>query len=212
MINIFFDLDGTLIDSKLRLYKLFQFLINESKLSFNEYWELKKNKIGHEKILTDLFNYDTDRINNFKRKWLLLIENEELLSYDTPFEGVTPFLNNLNTRSDKNLFIVTARQFKQKTFTQIESFGWDNIFRQILVTCAKHEKHSLINCSIKISNSDWFIGDTGKDIQTGKVLGINTCAVLSGFLSEEKLLEYQPDLIINNVVEFKLDNFIKLNS
>lgn len=206
MINIFLDLDGTLIDSKLRLYKLFQSLVTESKLTFSEYWEFKKNKIGHEKILTDLFNYDTDRITNFKRKWLSLIENEDLLSYDTPFEGVTTFLSNLITTSDYNLFIVTARQFKQKTIAQIESFGWGNMFTDILVTCGKHEKYSLINHSVKTSHFDWFIGDTGKDIQTGKNLGINTCAVLSGFLSKEKLLEYNPDIMINNVVEFNALN------
>lgn len=206
MKNIFFDLDGTLINSKQRLYKLFQTLNTRSKLTFNDYWELKKNKIGHEKILTDLFNYDTDSINKFKKNWLILIENENLLSLDMPFEGVTAFLTNLNKSENYNLFVVTARQFKKRAISQIESFGWEDLFTDILVTCGKHEKHELISQSINTSTTDWFIGDTGKDIQTGKKLGLNTCAVLSGFLSEEKLIEYQPDVIINNVIEFDVEN------
>ena len=204
--KIFFDLDGTLINSKQRLYKLFQVLNIKSQLTFNEYWELKKNKIGHETILADLFNYDTKSINDFKIKWLSLIENEELLSLDVPFEGVTTFLRNLNTRSNYSLFIVTARQHKKRATAQIESFGWKNIFTDVLVTCGKHEKDVLIKQSLSTSNSDWFIGDTGKDIQAGKILGINTCAVLSGFLSVEKLIEYEPDLIINYVIEFDVQN------
>ena len=35
--NIFFDLDGTLLDSKERLYYLFQHLVPECKFSFEEY-------------------------------------------------------------------------------------------------------------------------------------------------------------------------------
>ena len=46
--NIFFDLDGTLIDSKLRLYSLFQKLVPESILTYDEYWKYKMNKISHQ--------------------------------------------------------------------------------------------------------------------------------------------------------------------
>ena len=44
--KIFFDLDGTLIDSKLRMYNLFQELVPQSNLTFVEYWEYKKNKFS----------------------------------------------------------------------------------------------------------------------------------------------------------------------
>ena len=43
--KIFFDLDGTLINSKMRLYSLFQELVSASNLSFDEYWNLKKKKL-----------------------------------------------------------------------------------------------------------------------------------------------------------------------
>ena len=61
----------------------------------------------------------------------------------------------------------------------------------------------LINNAIAINSSDWFVGDTGKDIETGKSLGMQTAAVLYGFLNKEKLIEYKPDLIINTVIDFK---------
>ena len=56
-VNIFFDLDGTLLDSRKRLYKLFQDLVLESNLTIDEYWELKRNKINHKTILIEKFGY-----------------------------------------------------------------------------------------------------------------------------------------------------------
>jgi len=47
------------------------------------------------------------------------------------------------------------------------------------------------------------IGDTGKDIQVGQMLGIKTCAVLSGFLNEKALLNYGPDLILPTAADFR---------
>ena len=51
--NLFFDLDGTLLNSRKRLYTLFQDLIPESKLSIDEYWDLKRDKIDHKTILME---------------------------------------------------------------------------------------------------------------------------------------------------------------
>ncbi len=197
--NIFFDLDGTLIDSRERLYQLFQKLVPQSKLSFDKYWSYKRNKIGHSEILVTHFNYSDNGIAEFQNKWMQEIELSEWLVLDKPFEGVTPFLNQL--KQECNLFVVTARQFESQAIKQIDQLGWSNIFSDILVTNQKFEKYDLLTrLADNIERSDWFVGDTGKDIQTGKRLGINTAAVLSGFLNAEKLSEYKPDIIVENVL------------
>ena len=201
--KIFFDLDGTLLDSKTRLYKLFQFLVKDSKFTYNEYWELKRNKLSHEEILKNHFKYDLYEINKFKNEWLDLIENEEWLKLDIPFEGVTTYLKQLNHHE---LFIVTARQFEQVAKVQIESFGWAGIFKNIMVTCGNREKHTLINALYKINNTDWVVGDTGKDIQTGKILGTKTAAITSGFLNKEQLISYGPDIIVESVIDIDFLN------
>ena len=74
------------------------------------------------------------------------------------------------------------------------------------MTEQKKEKYELIRQSseIRISNEDLFIGDTGKDIQNGKKLGIKTVAVCNGFLNETALLEYHPTMIIGNITQLKL--------
>ncbi|KAA3613077.1 MAG: HAD family hydrolase [Calditrichaeota bacterium] len=45
------------------------------------------------------------------------------------------------------------------------------------------------------------IGDTKNDIIAGKAANIHTCAVTYGFRSKEKLLKYNPDFMIDSIVE-----------
>lgn len=199
--KIFFDLDGTLIDSRDRLYRLFQHLVPSSNLTFEDYWNYKRNKIDHKKILGTRYFFSEKDILSFQKNWLDIIELPEWLAFDKPFEGVTNFLKEL--KPEHELYLVTARQSKINVAMQLADFGWTNIFTKSFVTQQKAEKISLIENVIATSANDWFIGDTGKDIETGKSLGIKTAAVLSGFLNKEKLMEYEPDLIIDTVIDFR---------
>ena len=61
----------------------------------------------------------------------------------------------------------------------------------------------LVRTLPSLASQDWMIGDTGKDIQVGQMLGIKTCAVLSGFLNEKALLNYGPDLILPTAADFR---------
>ncbi len=201
--NIFFDLDGTLLDSRARLYQLFQQLVPESTFSFDSYWELKRRKIGHQEIFEKHLLFPNEAFPIFEKAWMSKIELPEWLQLDQPFEGVTEFLIDLKKRH--TLYVVTARQFEGVAIQQVEQAGWTGIFEKILVTGQQTEKYDLIKLIANISTNDWFIGDTGKDIQTGKQLGFNTAAVLSGFLSKEELLKYEPDVIAENVIHLKFD-------
>ncbi len=197
--NIFFDLDGTLLDSRERLYGLFQQLVPGSKLSFDDYWKLKRNKIAHQKILTNYFSYSDQEVAFFEKEWIKNIELPVWLELDKPFDGVTNYLKEL--KGKHQLFVVTARQYESIAIQQIGQHGWYNIFEKVLVTCQQKEKSELIKTAVKFTNQDWMVGDTGHDIQTGKQLGINTAAVLSGFMNKARLEEYHPDIIVDNVLD-----------
>ena len=199
--KIIIDLDGTLIDSRERLYRLFQYLVPVSSLSFDEYWNYKRNKIDHQKILLEKFYYTPEDFAVFKKEWMNKIEIDEWLQFDKPFEGVTDYLAEMHHHHQ--LFLATARQSEELALRQIQQFKWAKLFTKIFITGGKLEKYDLINQSLIVTQQDWIIGDTGKDIQVGKQLGIKTAAVLSGFLNKEKLLEYEPDLIINTILDFK---------
>jgi len=201
IMNIFFDLDGTLIDSRQRLYQLFQYLVPQSRLTFDDYWNLKRNKINHESILKEYF--EITEFAYFEKNWLALIEEERYLDIDQPFEGVTQYLSDLKEK-EISIYVSTARQSKQGVLYQFQRFGWTNLFDDILVTEQKQNKQDLIQPYLSIyKNENWMVGDTGKDILIGKELGMKTVAVYSGFLSKEVLLEYHPDYILEKVDELQ---------
>ncbi len=201
MINIIFDLDGTLIDSKLRLYNLFQYLVPASNLSYNDYWAFKKNKFSNEFILINEFSFDEDKVKCFLINWMKYIETPEFLAYDQKLTRVNETLDRLSKQYA--LHVCTARQYRQSVIDQLKRLHLLSYFNSVMVTEQRKSKSELIAASVSgLTSRDWIIGDTGNDIQAGNNLGIKTCGVLSGFLSEKSLLLYKPDLIIQSIDDF----------
>ena len=200
--NIIFDLDGTLSDPKTRLYSLFIELAPDNNISFEEYWEIKRNKIDQACLLERYFDYSKEEIAQFRQQWLSNIEEKERLKQDTPLPGAGTVLKTLS--KDNQLYVVTNRQNRELAIEQIEDYGWDGYITMTLVTLQKTSKENLIKESLVISKDDIIIGDTGEDILTGKRLGMTTIAVTSGMLNRRTLLEYNPDQIINHLKELSV--------
>lgn len=202
--NVIFDLDGTLSCCKQRIYSLFDNLVKESDISFESYWNLKYACLTNEDILRRYFCYSEQKIEEFNQKWFDLIETESFLRKDILFENVIPFLEEWSQKS--NLYLCTARQFKHSTLHQLENFGILPFFKDILITEQKKTKSELIADAVKdLSVNDWIIGDTGHDIDTGKKLKIQTCAVLSGIMNEYNLHKYYPNQLISKVTDFNIN-------
>ncbi|WP_419655304.1 putative HAD-superfamily hydrolase [Desulfosarcina variabilis str. Montpellier] len=197
-INIFFDLDGTLVDCKYRLYNLFQELVPQSNFSFNDYCKIKSNKIDQKKLLQKYFNYSNDEVVSFKKNWLNNIEDESRLKQDKLLFSFK--LSKFSNRHD--LFVVTNRQYKDRAIKQLENLGIAKYFKKILVTEQKMSKLDLIKANVIYSSRDIIVGDTGEDLITGKELNIKTVAVLTGILKKEILMEYNPDLLVKDIKEF----------
>ncbi len=198
--NLFLDFDGTLIDSRARLFHLFNHLVPASAFDFDAYWAIKRRGVGHKEILQQQFGYSVEAVEKFQQEWLRQIERPEWLKYDKPIDRVFEKLIQLKVAHE--LILVTARQSVEMVEVQLNALGWKDLFQQVLVTEQKIEKVDLIRKHVTVSEQDWLIGDTGKDIKTGKQLNIHTAAVLSGFLNEEKLRQYHPDLLLNSIVDF----------
>jgi phosphoglycolate phosphatase len=198
--NIIFDLDGTLIDSKLRLYKLFQHLVPNSTLSYQDYWAFKKCKISNETILHEKFSFKNSQIERFVIDWMILIESPQFLSFDKNFEGIHEALESV--KSLASLHVCTHRQNKPAVNEQLENLGLMPFFETVLVTEQVISKRDLIVEIQGLGSEDWFVGDTGVDVEVGKSLNIKTCGVLSGFLNRQSLEHSKPDLIKLSIVEF----------
>ena len=189
-----FDLDGTLVDASERLYRLFQFLVPESNFSKDEYWTLKRDKVNHQMILERRFpNYSFD---DFNSRWLSLIEAPEYLALDCLYPDTVETLERLGSQNE--IYLLTARQSKENLFAELERLRIKKYFSQILVTEAKCGKEDLLK-TLSLSLEDVFVSDMGKDIAIGNAAGLWTVAVTRGFMSGERLQEYKPRQIADNL-------------
>jgi phosphoglycolate phosphatase len=197
--NIFFDLDGTLINAQNRLYSLFQYLVPESKLTCDKYWTLKRDKNDHHKILTSKYNFSESQFKVFEEKWLTMIETVEYLQKDFIIDNVYEVLKTLQSKGD--LYLVTERQNTKNTLSELESLNLSCFFTKIFITNHTISKNDIIKNNCKVACTDYLAGDTGRDVLTGKQLGIKTIAVTYGFLSREVLKTYGADYLIDNITD-----------
>ncbi len=200
--NLVFDLDGTLIDARPRMYQLFCQLVPQSRLSFDAYWDLKRAKVSHQQLLQRDFGYDAAQLASFNSVWMDAIESPAMLALDTCLPGISAALQRLQGQA--RLHVCTARQLRQPVLDQLERLGLADYFDSVLVTQQRNSKQDLIAAMPARSDADWILGDTGHDINVGKALGMHTCAVLSGFLSRASLLPYGAELILDSAAEFVL--------
>lgn len=201
MVNILFDFDGTLINSQGRLYTLFKELCPECKMTYDEYWEIKRNRVNQKDILSKYFLYDDEKIRLFHELWLKKVEDRERLKLDMPVDGVNDILERLLYTYD--LFLVTNRQSEERALEEVSRFKWTGMFSKILVTEQKVSKKELIEREISITPEDVFISDTGEDIKTARELGIKSIAVTWGVLNKNILAEYSPTIIVESVNELE---------
>lgn len=178
MVNIFFDFDGTLIDCRTRIYRLFSALLLPDKVEETKYWEARLSGMRQKDILKEFFQYSDERCVQFNEKWLSLIEADEWLGFDTPREGASNLLRSLS--NEYTLYIVTNRQSRKSLITQLSKFGWKEYFKEFLVTEQKCTKLKLLSERLDTSGENFFIGDTCDDIDTAKALGMKSFAVRSG--------------------------------
>ena len=199
MVNIFFDLDGTIVNSQYRLYNLFIELCPECKMSYNDYWKIKRGKITQKDLLIKYFNYSVEQCEFFHKIWMKRIEEEERLREDFLVTGIYKVLENLSEKY--SLYVVTNRQSEERTHKELEALNIKHLFLDVMVTEQKRTKSQLIKECVDYSKQDFIIGDTGEDIKAAHDLGINSVAVTWGIMDEEILKQYKPDIIMREVSE-----------
>ena len=200
--NIIFDLDGTLIDSSERMYQLFKELVPQCQFSKQQYWNLKRDKITHELIIKRYFsqiNYE-----EFDSKWMSLIETKEYLKFDKVFDNTIPVLEEL--KNIYSLQLLTARQSRKELISELDEMNLYQYFDHIFITEARQTKEQILNDAIRKSviskmEGDILIGDMGKDILLGKREKYKTIAVTYGFMNKKRLLQYSPDVVIDNLTD-----------
>jgi phosphoglycolate phosphatase len=202
--RMFFDLDGTLVDSRERLHRLFCDLAQTDEIGVDQYWSLKRSAKTNEWILAKLLGLDSHAIATFVDRWMSLIETDPYLRLNTPFPYAKPVLQQLSRTAE--LFVLTSRQSESAVRSEIEQAGFLPYLTDVLVTRRACSKEQFLSTSgFKFGAIDFLVGDTGEDVRAARAIGAYSVAVLSGFRNREILEKYGPHAIYDDLNSFNRD-------
>lgn len=204
--TIFFDLDGTLIDTSERHYRVYKDILNfygiSNSLSKEEFWNQKRRGRKIAELLPETSSKEF--IQKFMDEWLKRIEDWYYLRYDSLLRESLDILSTLKDKD--NLILVTLRNNKENLLWELNNFGLTSYFKEILVDSSVRLKNKvplikdyIERCSKE--NNFIIVGDTEADISTGKDIGILTIAVTYGIRSKEFLKKLKPDFYLDNLSE-----------
>lgn len=213
MADLYFDLDGPIVDVSARYYDLYVSLLAESQctpLERREYWDLKRERVAEERILART----GAKVADYAARRLAVIETEAWLRVDTVHPWALSVLGDLATRH--RLTLVTLRSRPDLLATELKRLGIDGYWDDVLVADGRQtaEAGSGQLKEVLIRALDTFdplqsviVGDTEGDILAGHRLAIHTVAVLSGIRSEAYLRSLSPCLVAEHLGAVPWDRF-----
>lgn len=174
MRKIFWDLDGTILDIRQRLYRLFCEL-TDTQIGFEKYWQLKEAGYNQAKMLSYIGS--TVEKKEFHTIWLANVERMELLHYDTLQPGIKEILADLFSGGSE-MYIVTNRQCLENVKKQLYHLGINSFFKNIITTEQKFTKAEAVKQQGINAAGGIFIGDSKEDMQAA--LELNCEAIYLG--------------------------------
>jgi len=208
---IFFDLDGTIVDSRDAYIEAARTAFQtmgleplEAKAALEIPRKLEQNQPINDIVKTDI------------HKFLTIYLKAYYAISKTKTKPIPNIATTLKTLSKKaKLALITMRSVPKKTVTaELEHFGIAKYFTHVVTALDTHKPkpspEALTKCTnaLHIQTHDCIIvGDSINDIKAGKAAGTKTIAVLSGLFTHKELAKQQPDLILKNAT--KLPNHIE---
>lgn len=209
--GIFFDLDGTLLDTK-------DAYVEAAKTAFmTTGQQVPEDSVALEipKRLEQRLPFD-DLVKIDKQVFLNVFlrtfyEISQLKS--KPIMGAINTLDLLSKRA--KLSIITMRYAPKETIiSELDNFGLSKYFTHVVTAMDTHKPKPSPEGLIKAvsvmgvqMSACVIVGDSIIDIKAGVAAGAKTVGVLSGLYSHEELLKENPDFILNNLTE--LPDFIQ---
>jgi phosphoglycolate phosphatase len=207
---IFFDLDGTIVDSREAYYEAartaFQ-AMGQKPPEKEASLEIPK-RLEQKQPINNIIKGDTHKFLNVYLKTYYSITTEKT----KPLPNISTMLELLSANA--KLALITMRCVpKESIIKELEIFGIAKYFSYVVTALDTHKPkpspEALLTCvnALGVQMCDCVIvGDSVNDIKAGKAAGAKTVAVLSGIFSREDVAKENPDLIIKDATA--LANFI----
>ncbi|MBF0252822.1 MAG: HAD hydrolase-like protein [Candidatus Omnitrophica bacterium] len=205
--SIFFDLDGTLVDSKDDIVEGVNYTLKKLGLESRDYEEIVLFIGGG---VVDLIEKSVGKSDPKTIKKGVDIYKEyfsdHLNEKSTLYPGVKETIKYFK---DKNLVVVTNRG-KYLAEKALKGFGIIDYFKGV-VGGDDEECLKPLACPINKGfeffkgerERSMMVGDMVYDILAGKAAGVITCGVTYGIGKEKDLIEVRPDYMIDSIAQLK---------
>ena len=204
---IFFDLDGTLLDTAADIVGCMNKALEELNLSTDGFME--KFRIGPplaQAVKEALPDIQDDQIEQFIVRFRHLYDTTDYPN-TVPYEGVEEMLAELK-RQKRRLFIATNKRMVP-TIRLVQKFCWEPLFDEVLTfdmfPGRKLSKVEMLTEAISRNGltveGSAMIGDAATDVQAGNDSGLTSVAVTWGYDSPASLAAANPDWTMERVEE-----------
>jgi phosphoglycolate phosphatase-like HAD superfamily hydrolase len=192
--NLFFDLDGTLIDIKKRHIAIYHAVARRMNLPLipdEEYWQRKRNK----QFPWDDVSENTLKI--FRRNFKEESELPSYLSLDTLLPHIKDLLH--AAKQQYTLLLLTKRNNREHLINQLDALQISSLFDDILTPGQETKQAAVLRHGF--GKQDSIVGDTEEDIITAKALNLSSIAVTWGLRTKAFLKTYAPTHIVSTISE-----------
>jgi len=205
--HVCFDLDGTLVDSKITILESTKAALDKLKIPHKIPEEIFNNMIG--KHFVDIFiELKMDKVDFEKFIPIYKALYFDFINSSYLYPGVLETLKFLNDKNVKVSLLTTKVQ--EQADRIIDHFNLRTSFDYIMgrrdgLPHKPSPEPLLVICEeLKAAPAQTImIGDTELDIQCGKSAGTKTCGVLFGYRTAEQIEKEKPDFIISGLIELE---------
>lgn len=203
---IFCDLDGPILDGKLRHYRCYVDTLKElgvDPIECEVYWNLKRNGIPLKQIL-ELSNYSGDA-NAFRKLWIEKIELRKYLRFDVLKPDVKRTLNYFSTKTNE-LCLLTLRKQYDNLIWELKHFHIYSYFDKVIAGGGidAKAKYNLIK-HYHFTNA-LLIGDTEIDMETSKLANCKFIGIANGLRTKEI---FKKEIVCNEIVDIVKGNYLR---
>ena len=216
--RIITDFDGPIMDLSDRYYHVYQLCLSQIRepdqsirmLTKNEFWAYKRAKVSEQQvgIESGLTEFQAEKFKQIRDRTAHQIQH---LSLDLVIPGAISALEQIQS-SKAELIVMTLRRTCELN-AAFEQYGLDRFFPIDRRYCLgdDYQKQGDIKdktqlmtqalAALKPDPNTWMIGDTETDIIAAQTHGIKVIGVLSGIRDLDRLEQYQPDKIVDNLAD-----------
>lgn len=203
--HICFDLDGTLVDSSITIYKSTIAALDKLRINYNIVEDEFTKMIGLHFI--DIFNRFNISVTDFeefikiyKTYYFTFINESNLYPY------AKDLLEKINGNGLKTSLLTTKGQDQAEKIVNHFELNEDLNYIMGRRNGIEHKPSAeplLKICKeLKVQPCETLmVGDTEMDIRCGKNAGAKTCAVLFGYRTKEQIEKEKPDYVLSSLNE-----------